>query len=132
MSAVPDLQVLIDTAIRANVALMTIAKDVYSNKARDNADFPYIVIGASTENPFPTFGNRGYNGTEQVACYSEHEDKLQAADMYRLVHETFDHKSFTVGTFTIRTRCDLLTLDQDVGGVGRAIAIIRALSRVEQ
>lgn len=100
MSALWDIQTAITKKLKNDQALGALVTGIHDQAPR-GSDFPYIVIGELTDNPFNTFDRKGSTVTATLHIFSRYKGNKQGLMILERVKELLDYEPLDVNGQTL-------------------------------
>lgn len=103
-TALDEIQTAIYTTLKADGVLMGLVTGLYDNVPQ-NKNYPYIVIGESTEIRFEAFGHEGKNTTWTLHVWSRFPGFKECYEILNQINKTLDKAALTPSGHTL-VSCD--------------------------
>lgn len=108
--ALTAIHTAVYSTLHGDATLLTLVSGVY-NDAPEGADYPFIVLGSATSDPWHTMGGasvgRGFDTTITAHIWSRYQGDLEALRIFDRVVALLDFQSLTVtGYGTVVTSLD--------------------------
>lgn len=120
-SAVWVVQMALVEALRADFGMSTLfggPARVYSDRAPDDAPFPYIVIGDTSETDFRAFRQPGHEGAVTLHIWTARDDREYLVAIYSAMESRLNARTLNVGAFHVMYmgRLRLVAIAPDADG----------------